>query len=107
LAGTCRPGFDTMTKAASYADERGAMSSLDLKVAADPWALSFGILEQASPAGFLGEPRWHGGAVRVGPADPPAPDWYVGTTVRTAERGPSPYAAVLDTHHPPRTTAPP
>ena len=81
------------------------MSSLELKVAADPWALSFGILEQAAPAGFLCEPRWHGGAVRAGQADPPAEHWYVITRVRTAERGPGRYAAVLDTDHPDGRTA--
>jgi alpha-D-xyloside xylohydrolase len=81
------------------------MSSLELKVAGDPWALSFGILEQAAPAGFLCEPRWHGGAVRSGQADPPAADWYVVTRVRTAERGPGRYAAVLDTDHPDGRTA--
>jgi hypothetical protein len=81
------------------------MSSLELTVAADPWALSFGVLEQAAPAGFLCEPRWHGGAVRAGQADPPAADWYVITRVRAAERGPGRYAAVLDTDHPDGRTA--
>jgi sulfoquinovosidase len=81
------------------------MSSLELTVAADPWALSFGILEQAAPAVFLCDPRWQGGAVRAGQADPPAADWYVITRVRTAERGPGRYAAVLDTDHPDARTA--
>jgi hypothetical protein len=81
------------------------MSSLELTVAADPWALSFGILEQAAPAGFLCEPRWHGGAARAGQADPPAADRYVITRVQTAGRGPGRYTAVLDTDYPDGRTA--
>jgi hypothetical protein len=81
------------------------MSSLELKIAADPWSLSFGILEQAAPTGFLCERRWHGGAARADQADPPTADWQVITRVRTAERGADRYAAILDTDHPDGRTA--
>jgi alpha-glucosidase len=79
--------------------------SLELEVADDPWGLSFGVVEQAGPTGFLCEPRWHGGAVRSEQADPPTADWHVITRARTAERGGGRYAAVLDTDHPEGRTA--
>jgi len=81
------------------------MSSLDLKVTDDPWTLSFGILEQAAPAGFLCEPRWAGGAVRADQADPPTANWQVLTRARIAERGTDRYSAVVDTDHPDGRTA--
>jgi sulfoquinovosidase len=81
------------------------MGSLKLEVADAPWGLSFGVVEQAGPAGFLSEPRWHGGAVRADHPDSPAADWHVITSARTAERGAGRYAAVLDTDHPDGRTA--
>ena len=76
------------------------MTSLNLSTESDPWSISFGMLQQAAPAGFWCEPRWHGEAVRAGTADPVAPDWHRVTRVRTHQRTDDGLVVVLDTDHP-------
>ncbi|PYV03351.1 MAG: hypothetical protein DMG10_11660 [Acidobacteria bacterium] len=81
------------------------MSSLALSIDPDPWALSFGALEQATPAGFLCVSRSEVGASRVEVADPPAGEWSLVTRVRDRRPTSEGFSAVLDTDHPDGMTA--
>jgi len=76
------------------------VAPLALSVITDPWALSFGVLEQAGPAAFGCERRWAGGPARASDADPPRGEEYRITRARTAERGNGRLSAALDTSHP-------
>ena len=81
------------------------MACLGLSIDRDPWALSFGILDQAAAAGFLCEPRSTAGAARVEVADPPAAEWCSVTRVREERATARGFSAVLDTEHPAGLTA--
>jgi sulfoquinovosidase len=83
-----------------------APRALDLAVRLDPWAISFGLVQQAAPAGFLCEPRWKPGPARADMTDPVAAPWHRVTRVReAAERAEDRLRAVLDTDHPGGLTA--
>jgi alpha-glucosidase (family GH31 glycosyl hydrolase) len=81
------------------------MACLGLSIDRDPWALSFGVLDQAAAAGFLCEPRSAVGAARVEVADPPAAEWCSVTRVREERATARGFSAVLDTDHPGGLTA--
>ena len=81
------------------------MNSLQLSTDADPWSVSFGVLEAAGPVGFQVEPRWQPGPTRPDDGDPAAGEWYLATRARQEERSGDRYTAVLDTSHPGGLTA--
>jgi sulfoquinovosidase len=82
------------------------VSGLELSVGFEPWAVSFGLLGQAAPAGFSCEPRWEPGPALAEMADPAAPPWHRVTRPReVAERSQDRLRAVLDTDHPGGLTA--
>ena len=85
--------------------DSGAFDSLRLSIDPDPWSISFGILDQATPAGFLCQARWPGGPVRADAADPPAGEWHLITRVRAENDVTGRFSAVLETSHPDGRTA--
>jgi alpha-D-xyloside xylohydrolase len=76
------------------------VTPLALSVGSDPWALSFGVLDQAAPAGFLCEPRSASGSDRTEVADPPPGEGYRITRAGDERRTSEGYSAALDTDHP-------
>jgi len=76
------------------------VSSLALSITAEPWTLSFGVLEQACATEFGCEPRWDDSAARPSDADPPVGGEYRITRARSEERAAGGYRAALETNHP-------
>ena len=80
-------------------------SPFGLSIGSDPWTVSFGVLEQAAPAGFVCEPRSRVGSSRVEVGDPPAADRYRVTRTCSESRTAQGLSAVLETDHPDGLTA--
>jgi sulfoquinovosidase len=82
------------------------VSGPGLSVRFDPWAVSFGLLRQAAPAGFSCDPRRQPGPALADMADPAATRWHRVVRVRQAAgRTEDRLRAVLDTDHPDGLTA--
>jgi alpha-glucosidase (family GH31 glycosyl hydrolase) len=82
-----------------------ASALLKVAVERDPWAVTFGVLDQAGPIRFLTEPRARpSGAFRPA-ADPGGGEWYEATRVRDEDWSESGYSAILKTDHPDGLTA--
>lgn len=62
--------------------------------------LSFGVLDQCAPVGFLCAPRHEAGAAFVDASDPPERIPFLATRAREEERTTYEVSAVLDTDHP-------
>jgi sulfoquinovosidase len=72
-------------------------SEFGLAIQTDPWAISFGVLEQSSPLGFSCEARAPAGAARVSTDDPAPCRWSTVTRARHETRRAERYSVVLDT----------
>jgi alpha-glucosidase (family GH31 glycosyl hydrolase) len=66
----------------------------------DPWAVSFGVLEQAAPIAFDVEPRWRGTPSRDGDGDPAAPGRHHATRAADHGHNGDGYWAQLETDDP-------